>query len=111
MPSNDADYQRKYKEKHYAANKERYIEQAAVAKRRLRKEVEDLKRKPCSDCKVSYPPWVMDFDHRPGEVKVASVAVLVNRNRRKAALAEIEKCDLVCANCHRERTHSRGYGV
>lgn len=62
----------------------------------------------CVDCGLQYPAYVLDWDHRPGEEKVASVAYLA---RRSIALfeAEIAKCDLVCANCHRIRTHERGY--
>jgi hypothetical protein len=52
---------------------------------------------------------VMDFDHREGEKKLSNVADL-NFHRRtslRKLLAEIAKCDVVCANCHRERTHQR----
>lgn len=63
------------------------------------------KDKPCQDCGVKYPPCVMDFDHRPGEVKL----FLVSRRwcgKQKVA-DEIAKCDVVCANCHRLRTEAR----
>ncbi|MBL8795151.1 MAG: hypothetical protein JNM56_14690 [Planctomycetia bacterium] len=50
----------------------------------------------------------MDFDHRPGERKVANLTVLVKRGAAKEViLAEMAKCDLVCVNCHRERTYQR----
>ena len=57
---------------------------------------------PCADCGVKYPPYVMDFDHR-GD-KVQGVAGMWSRSM-EVLLAEIAKCDVVCANCHRERTH------
>ena len=47
----------------------------------------------------------MEWDHLPGTEKT-----LVMSNTRRCAhgrariLAEIAKCELVCANCHRERT-------
>ena len=66
------------------------------------------KTKPCMDCEIQYPFYVMDFDHRPGELKLGNIASLI---RSKVALEilqkEIDKCDLVCANCHRERTWRR----
>lgn len=65
-----------------------------------------LKGAPCMDCGVSYPPWVMDWDHRPGTVKLFSPG-LINSYSKKEILAEIAKCDLVCSNCHRQRTHDR----
>jgi hypothetical protein len=51
---------------------------------------------------------VMDFDHREGELKTDNVANLVaSPHSMKKLLEEIAKCDLVCANCHRIRTHAR----
>lgn len=62
--------------------------------------------KPCADCKVPYPYYIMQFDHL-GD-KVGNVGNLVRRSGGKElVLAEIAKCDLVCANCHCERTHRR----
>lgn len=66
-----------------------------------------LKNKPCADCKVQYPPYVMDFDHAEGSYKEYVVAWMPARFGRKKILAEISKCDLVCSNCHRIRTHER----
>jgi hypothetical protein len=50
----------------------------------------------------------MDLDHREGRDKRIEVAQIVALNWGKdRLLAEIEKCDVVCANCHRERTCGR----
>jgi hypothetical protein len=51
----------------------------------------------------------MDFDHRPGETKCFNLAIAAGQTRLSWAkmLAEIAKCDVVCANCHRKRTHRR----
>jgi len=66
-----------------------------------------LKAKPCMDCGVRYPPYVMDFDHRNPDEKLFSLnSMAMTRSAEKLA-AEIAKCDLVCANCHRERTHQQ----
>ena len=48
----------------------------------------------------------MDFDHRDGTTKVSSVTRLINRSI-EVLLAEVAKCDIVCANCHRIRTFER----
>jgi hypothetical protein len=45
----------------------------------------------------------MHFDHRPGEVKEFNIGHQVTASMSRI-LAEIKKCDLVCANCHAERT-------
>ena len=67
----------------------------------------ELKDKPCADCRKKYPPYVMDFDHREGEEKSFLISKYAGRVSRKRLLAEAAKCDVVCANCHRERTHQR----
>jgi hypothetical protein len=71
-------------------------------------EYQRLKSKPCRDCKKKFHPVCMDWDHRPRTKKLADVSRLViARCSWKRVLAEIRKCDLVCANCHRLRTFRR----
>lgn len=65
----------------------------------------DLKTAPCSDCGRTRPAVAMDFDHRGG--KVADISNMWSW-RRERVQAELAKCDLVCACCHRVRTHERG---
>jgi hypothetical protein len=71
--------------------------------------IREAKSVPCADCGHSYPHYVMDFDHREGEIKLFNIASRVRGNvtapRLEAIRQEIAKCDVVCANCHRERTH------
>ena len=73
------------------------------AERRARVDV--LKDRPCHDCGQTFPPECMDFDHRDGTTKADNVSRLLHS--WPALLAEIAKCDLVCANCHRIRTRRR----
>lgn len=65
--------------------------------------INDLKSKPCLDCQLEYPPEAMDFDHVRGSKTLAISRMRGYRKQR--VLEEISKCDLVCANCHRKRTH------
>lgn len=71
--------------------------------------LDDIKAStPCSDCGNQYPAVCMDFDH-VGDDKKKDVARMVGDGYSKSAiLEEIEKCELVCANCHRIRTHASG---
>jgi hypothetical protein len=82
----------------------------AAQRRKHRQKVLDiiraLKSGPCTDCGVSFPHYVMEFDHRDGASKLGTVATLIGKSL-PMALKEIEKCDLVCANCHKTRTHFR----
>lgn len=61
---------------------------------------------PCADCKQGFPYFVMDFDHRDPAQKLAGVSDLVKTSPWGRVEAEIAKCDLVCACCHRLRTYN-----
>lgn len=60
-----------------------------------------LKDNPCMDCGETNI-IVLEFDHKDRSTKTANIADLVTK--RKRLLEEIDKCDVVCANCHRIRT-------
>lgn len=66
-----------------------------------------LKSGSCTDCGKTFPPIVMHWDHLPGVEKIADVGKLAARHNRRLVLAEIAKCELVCANCHAQRTAAR----
>jgi hypothetical protein len=98
--------QRPYNLDYYRRNRE-----AEIARVKRRQEapltwLRDLRRVPCADCGRSFAPYVMDFDHRDPTTKKFSLAAgkSLLKNRDLIA-AEIAKCDIVCANCHRIRTH------
>lgn len=103
---------REHNRAYYAANKEAQKGRTKDRSKRYRAELRALIRslkesKPCADCNVSYPWYVMDYDHVRG-TKESNVSIMVaNLASKKRVLDEIDKCDLVCSNCHRERTFSR----
>ena len=70
--------------------------------------LDEARRRPCVDCGGSFPPCAMDFDHRDPATKCHTVTRMRGRAKRADILAEIAKCDIVCANCHRLRTFNRG---
>lgn len=106
-------YRHKYHVEYYRKNRDREIARLVpLVRKRRQKRVDwlnkQIKDKPCTDCRHVFSPWQMDFDHRDGTKKVGDVSDLVARMVPLEVLkAEIAKCDLVCANCHRERTHKR----
>ena len=61
----------------------------------------------CKDCKT-YDPRVLEFDHLKDKSFNVSRAVSGSTRSWETILAEIKKCDIVCANCHRIRTQERG---
>jgi len=96
--------------KYYHDNKERQLPLAMKRTRKARllkrKHVDSLKKVPCYDCGIKHPPIVMDFDHREPNDKIVEVAKAVVANwSLDRILDEVEKCDIVCSNCHRLRTY------
>jgi hypothetical protein len=91
---------------HYKQNKRQYLDRNIRSYMKRRELVRQIKSRGCADCGIQYPFYVMDFDHREGETKEYELN-RIDRMTTRALLREIEKCDVVCANCHRERTHQR----
>jgi len=83
---------------------------ANLAKRRQhRKELlHKLKDNPCMDCGGKYPPYCMDWDHLYG--KIFTIGEKLCNVSEAQLMAEIAKCELVCSNCYRIRTHNRKQG-
>lgn len=70
-----------------------------------------LKSMPCIDCGGSFENCCMDFDHRIGTIKANNVgSMFAHHHSVDLIKIELEKCDLVCANCHRIRTRNRRTG-
>lgn len=84
-----------------------YYQNRLKAKQEFLKKLKDV---PCHDCKGKFPYYIMEFDHVPerGE-KLFNISTGGNLSTTKGSvlLKELEKCDIVCANCHKIRTHER----
>jgi NADPH-dependent glutamate synthase beta subunit-like oxidoreductase len=93
--------------KHYYANKEQYFERNKKAKQAMREYTRQLREVPCLDCGIQYPYYCMDFDHVNSEDKIDCIGRIINKGSWKQLQLEIEKCEIVCAICHRKRTHNR----
>ena len=98
-----------YHREHYLANKQRYVDQAAVRRKalvweRMRFLVDFFASHPCVDCGEE-DPLVLEFDHLRDKEFTISQA-LYDRGWG-SIYEEIAKCDVVCANCHRRRTAHR----
>lgn len=82
-------------------HKERYRKKKAY--------IEKLKEAPCTDCKKTYPHYVMEFDHVPerGKKKYCLYAGAGTNINSPIFIKELNKCDIVCSNCHAIRTYKR----
>ncbi len=92
MSYKDVEKRRAYRRKIYKENKEAFNK---------------LKDVPCKDCNQNFPHYVMDFDHARGIKKVSIGHLGQGKPSARYAQEELEKCDVVCANCHKIRTHVR----
>ena len=99
--------QRPYNVRYYAAHRDAELARVKARQDATTRFLRDLRRVPCDDCGEMFPPHMMDFDHRDPRKKLFSIAaghaLLMSRAK---LIAEIEKCDIVCANCHALRTYA-----
>jgi hypothetical protein len=100
--------QKEYYKTYYSGDKEqtRLRNRNADFKAAAKELIRTAKDVPCTDCGNSYPHYVMDFDHLDPSIKEAGVASMINCGSLEKIRTEIAKCEVVCANCHRERTHN-----
>ena len=100
--------QRPYNVRYYQRNRQREIDRVMTRQRATLAFLRDLRRVPCMDCGHRFLPHQMDFDHRDPSIKSFQVtdsqAMLASRGR---LLAEVAKCDVVCATCHAVRTYAQ----
>lgn len=57
----------------------------------------------CADCNNVYPYFVYDFHHVNPEEKDYVPSHVIGRKNREIAMKELDKCVLLCSNCHRMR--------
>lgn len=114
-PESRREYNREYQLRWYKANRDLHMQRVLKVncrRRNLSKDyVDKLKHVPCADCGVEFPSYVMDFDHVRGEKQVNLSRLRNSRLAWAKLVAEVEKCEVVCANCHRIRTRLRAQGV
>lgn len=94
---------RREADKRFASNnKDKVNEKQRVYKRNNKlKAIEYLGGK-CFDCSGVFVVDVYDFHHRDPNEKEINGNMLVRYSWERAK-EELDKCDLLCANCHRTR--------
>lgn len=109
-PVKRAEYQKKYHKRWYKRNRGDRVEQVRQRKRGIREWMRELKETlSCERCGLSGQDnaWALEFHHREPETKVALVSSLVAAGASKnKIMAEVEKCEVVCSNCHRKEHYA-----
>lgn len=82
------------------ANRPRRNQTTRARLRALKEELVALKGGKCVDCGGVFPAYAYDFHHVGGKDKKMNSFL---STRRAEVLAELDKCVLLCAVCHRGR--------
>jgi len=106
MPYKDEKKRKEYQKKWYSENREKEIKSALGRKwKHVNKMKEfvlaDKLSKGCAKCDEK-EPCCLDY-HHTGDDKEVAIATALNQGWGKVRMQkEIDKCILVCANCHRK---------
>lgn len=93
---NCAEKAARWRRSHPAENRKRW-ESAFAKKRQI---LMDARAGGCIKCGEKHS-WCLDFHHRAGTDKLGNIGEF-RRFAIPKLLAEIAKCDVLCANCHRK---------
>lgn len=100
--------QKEYHRQHYLNNKQKYVKKASVATNKKREFWKLFKTKlQCIRCGENHPAC-LDFHHRDASKKRFNVSYAMIRMNLKEVELEIEKCDVLCSNCHRKEHYNLG---
>ena len=94
--------QREYSKKYYENNKSKVIARVRANNAKNKRKWDKFKAGlSCVKCGFNHPA-ALDFHHTEPEKKTNSVHKLVRNKQFSAAYSEIQKCIVLCANCHRQ---------
>jgi len=94
-----------YKKKHYEDNKKEYMQKSFKYKQDFKLWFTEIKNKlKCSLCNEDRY-WVLDFHHTNPNEKDGNVSVMISNCNKSKIISEMEKCIVLCSNCHRDLHH------
>lgn len=100
---------RKRCKQHYLSNKPKYKEKAKVWKKKFQEEFRAYKRTlKCSVCGENHPAC-LQFHHTDKENKTYEVSFLLSNGNSGKIWKEIEKCIVMCANCHAKKHYDESH--
>jgi len=87
--------------------KNKTIERNSNRRNKIVRFIQEYKAgKKCADCGENYPYWILEFDHL--QDKDFTIAQFRSTTMSLDIVKEeIKKCDVVCSNCHKNRTFNR----
>jgi len=104
-PKVKAEKQKTYANTYYANNKAAVIAASKTSAKAYKDQWRSFKATlACIKCGQNHPA-TFDFHHTDSNTKEASVNKLVKNRAFKRAMEEVQKCVVLCANCHRIHHH------
>jgi len=86
----------------YSDRREYLIKAVTKRRQKLKKKAVELMGGRCMVCGISRHPCVFDFHHIDPRTKSFGISGSGITRSWEAVYAELQKCIMVCANCHRE---------
>lgn len=95
-----------YRRKHYLENKQKYIDKSKRWRHERRDSLAALKKTlSCAHCEENHPA-VLEFHHEDPKKKEGSISKLALEWADERLRKELDKCTVLCANCHRKLHYS-----
>jgi hypothetical protein len=96
----DKEKQAEYSRRHYLKNKEKYRSSEKKVEQDRQERFRQYKATlSCEKCGGAHPAFIQ-FHHRDPSAKKANIARVAAAWPWERLMKEIEKCDILCANCH-----------
>lgn len=93
---------KKYLRQHYLDNKASYIAKARTNTRKYKNQYQDYKAQlQCQRCSEDSPSC-LDFHHVDPDQKDYAISKAIRTKTLKAIQEELNKCAVLCSNCHRK---------
>lgn len=97
--------QKAYSKTYYETNKARIIATSKTTAKAYKDKWRSFKATlKCVQCGQNHPA-TFDFHHIDSTTKEASINTLLKNRAFKRAMEEVQKCVVLCANCHRIHHH------
>jgi hypothetical protein len=96
-------WQQRYYDNHQHYRQSHNKSRNKIRENNARMVFEYLEKHSCLICHES-DPVVLEFDHRDKDDKIENISNLILHGTWEQIQKEIEKCDVLCANCHRRKS-------
>lgn len=110
MPYKNPEKQKQAQHESYLRRADRMVEYQRRVRGELRQKVAEYKlARGCKRCGYNRNSCALDAHHIQGKARINDgIAFMCHRRKSwEDILTELEKCEIVCANCHREEHDTR----